>query len=111
MAMSRAQFPEVMGFQEGGDASLGALTPEETAATDTTMQELLKALTESKFDTDVEKYKQTLESAMPPLRRPDFYDVASDLGAALLSAPSDAGAFRGIGIGLTNFNDIVKEQY
>ena len=47
MAMSRAQFPEVMGFQEGGDASLGALTPEETAATASTMQELLKALTES----------------------------------------------------------------
>ena len=111
MTMSRAQFPEVMGFQEGGDASLGVLTPEETAATDTTMQELLKALTESKFDTDVEKYKQRLESAMPPLRRPDFYDLASDLGAALLSAPADAGAFRGIGIGLTNFNDRLKDQY
>jgi len=141
MAMSRAQFPEVMGFQEGGLissfdvmdpfdpennfeinplATTDTLTPvsspsgitlEETTATDTAMQELLKALTESKFDTDVEKYKERLESAMPPLRRPDFYDLASDLGAALLSAPADAGAFRGIGIGLTNFNKRVKDQY
>ena len=141
MAMNRAQFPELMGFQEGGlissfdvmdpfdpennfqinplattdtltpVSSPSGITPEETTATDTAMQELLKALTESKFDTDVEKYKQRLESAMPPLRRPDFYDLASDLGAALLSAPADAGAFRGIGIGLTNFNKRVKDQY
>ena len=133
MAMSRAQFPEVMGFEEGGDVtnifdyqppeldpnvmdfantdlSPLAITPEETQATDNTMQELLKALTENNFQADVDKYTQRLQSVVPPSRQPDFYDLASDLGRALLSAPPDAGAFRGIGIGLTNFNDRVKNQ-
>ena len=64
MAMSRAQFPEVMGFQEGGlissfdvmdpfdpennflqTPSPSGITAEETEATDTNILELLKALT------------------------------------------------------------------
>ena len=133
MAINRSQFPELMGYQEGGDVtnifdyqapeldpnvmdfantdlSPLAVTPEETQATDNTMQELLKALTENNFQADVDKYTQRLQSVAPPSRQPDFYDLASDLGRALLSAPPDAGAFRGIGIGLTNFNDRVKNQ-
>ena len=82
MAMSRAQFPEVMGFQEGGlissfdvmdpfdpennflqTPSPSGITAEETEATDTNILELLKALTgpDAQIMAQIQKKPKTAE--------------------------------------------------
>jgi hypothetical protein len=58
----------------------------------------------------MERYKKQLAPLLSTSARPNFFDLASDLGTAMLSAPADAGAFRSMGTGFAAFNDRLKSH-
>ena len=62
------------------------------------------------FDASFEKYKNRLAPYLSTSPRPTLYDLASDIGAALLSSDPTAGTFRGVGIGFSNFNKRLKKD-
>ena len=80
MAITRAQIPEqIDAFQEGGGA--------ETNTTDPTT-DLISSLREqfaTDFDTSFEKYQQRLAPFAYQSPKMNIFDVASELGAGLLS--------------------------
>jgi len=59
------------------------------------------------FDDSFEKYQNQLRNVYGSRSRPSFYDMASTVGGAMLSADPTAGAFRSAGMGLAQFG---KEQ-
>ena len=62
------------------------------------------------FDKRFEKYSERLKPYFSQSTRPTFYDLASDIGAAMLSADPRAGAFRSAGVGFSNFNDRLRKS-
>ena len=77
--------------------------PAPTSADEDFMPERQKA-----FSQNMEMYKKELEPLLSSTQRPTFFDLASDLGAAMLSAPADSGAFTAAGQGFVNFNERVR---
>jgi|TARA_A100001015_G_C15028980_1_gene732064 hypothetical protein len=63
----------------------------------------------SNFDQDFSKYKSRMSELVNYAPAPNFYDMASDLGAALLSDPMQ-NPFVGAGKGFSAFNERVKKQ-
>ena len=57
------------------------------------------------FDESFEKYKTQLENLYGPQPRSNFFDLASQVGAAMLAADPTTGAFRSAGMGLAKFNE------
>ena len=64
----------------------------------------------STFDKSLKKYSDRLRPYFSESTRPTAYDLASDIGAAMLSADPTAGAFRSAGIGFSNFNERLKKD-
>lgn len=62
------------------------------------------------FDKSYKKYAERLKPYFSQSTRPTFYDLASDIGAAMLSADPRAGAFRSAGVGFSNFNDRLRKS-
>jgi hypothetical protein len=62
------------------------------------------------FGKSYEKYAERLKPFFSESTRPTFYDLASDLGAAMLSADPTAGVFRSAGIGFSNFNERLRKS-
>jgi len=62
------------------------------------------------FDKSFDKYSRRLTPFFSQSTRPTFYDMASDLGAAMLSADPTAGVFRSAGIGFSNFNERLRKD-
>jgi hypothetical protein len=62
------------------------------------------------FDKSYKNYAERLKPYFSQSTRPTFYDLASDIGAAMLSADPTAGAFRSAGIGFSNFNDRLRKS-
>ena len=62
------------------------------------------------FGKSYEKYAERLKPFFSESPRPNFYDLASDLGAAMLSADPTAGVFRSAGIGFSNFNERLRKD-
>ena len=62
------------------------------------------------FDKSFDKYSQRLAPFFSQSTRPTFYDMASDLGAAMLSADPTAGVFRSAGMGFSNFNERLRKD-
>ena len=57
-----------------------------------------------------EGYLKDLEEIMGPRQEPmDIYDLAGTVGRAMLAADPRAGAFRSMGVGLSDFSARVKE--
>lgn len=76
-------------------------------------QENLDAKREKKdeaFNYGLERYKKQLAPLLSTSARPNFFDLASDLGAAMLAAPADSGAFRSMGTGFAAFNERLKSH-
>ena len=74
-------------------------------------QEALDAQREKRdeaFTYGMERYKKQLAPLLSSSPRPTLFDLASDLGAAMLAAPADAGAFRSAGTGFAAFNDRLR---
>ena len=62
------------------------------------------------FEESFEKYSERLKPFLSQSTRPSFYDLASDLGRAMLSADPATGAFTSAGIGFSNFADRMRKQ-
>lgn len=74
-------------------------------------QEALDAQREKRdeaFTYGMERYKKQLAPLLSSSPRPTLFDLASDLGAAMLAAPADAGAFRSAGTGFAAFNERLR---
>ena len=104
MTISRMGISSLMGYENGGDVNTG---------TQNNTQQGLNTLspqTFNPFSVDVDKkakeYQQVLQSTVRPPTRPSFFDLASDIGAALLAQPAKErfpSIGRSIGIGFQNF--------
>ena len=68
----------------------------------------------AKFPASVESYRKQLEplfgANLQKSRGQSFFDLASDLGAAMLSADPTAGAFRSLGAGFAAFNERTRKD-
>jgi len=105
MTMSRMQLPaEMDAFAEGGGVDL--------TATNNQMSELGKAMMTqfSDYDQNLEKYQERLAPFVSQPRKMSFYDLASELGAGLLSTPNTGGAsaFTGLGVGFNRASERMR---
>jgi len=104
MPISRLQIPaEVDVFATGGDVN--------TPSTDQFSQ--LGAMMMNRFqpfEQNVQKYQQRLAPYAYQAPRMNIYDLASELGAGLLSTPNTGGAsaFTGLGVGFTRASERMK---
>lgn len=62
------------------------------------------------FGKSFDKYSERLAPFFAQSTRPTFYDLASDIGAAMLSADPRTGAFRSAGMGFANFNERLRKD-
>jgi hypothetical protein len=85
-------------------------------ATDDNLSELANLLKERmqprNYEDNIEKYQQRLEPYIAKPPRMGFYDLASQLGAGLLSTPNTGGAsaFTGLGVGFSNASAEMKQK-
>jgi len=63
-----------------------------------------------KFEERFPLYQDRLSKLMGQRDRPSFYDLASTVGGAMLSADPTAGAFRSMGAGLAQFGKEERER-
>jgi hypothetical protein len=130
MATSKAQLEQqILGLSEEVPASSGPqvleVNPTEVVDIETgspavkdPIQEQIDSMNSSlrpkaepfDFDKRFEKYSERLKPYFSQSTRPTFYDLASDIGAAMLSADPRAGAFRSAGVGFSNFNDRLRKS-
>jgi len=62
------------------------------------------------FQASFDKYTQRLTPFFADSPRPTLFDLASDIGAAMLSADPTTGAFRSAGAGFANFNERLRKD-
>lgn len=62
------------------------------------------------FDESYEKYKSRLAPYFSQSSKPTFYDLASDLSAAILSADPTMGPFSAMGKGFVTFNQRLRKE-
>ena len=120
MAINRAQLEQqIVGLSGDPVEEYGSgtgLKPLDTEQLEDPVQkqidEMAQALQPKPFDFDAsfEKYSQRLAPYFSQSTRPTFYDMASDIGKAMLSADPTAGAFRSAGIGFSNFNERLRKD-
>ena len=60
------------------------------------------------YDENVAKYQERLSATQAPSRAPSFYELMSDLGAAISAAPADMGAFTAAAGGFKTFSDRIR---
>ena len=73
-------------------------------------EEIMKYLKPTPYEEGIQKYRSRLEGLYEPSPRPGFYDLASELGRAMLSGDPTAGVFRSAGMGFSNFNSLLKQS-
>ena len=117
MSIGRAQIEEQIKGFSGGGASVannvtGNMTDQEIqAALDLIRQSMGTQPSQPQtFDQTVSQYKERLAPILGTSTRPSFFDLASDLGSAMLAAPADTGAFKSMGMGFAQFNERMKKQ-
>jgi len=106
MAISRAQIPkEINVFDDGGGVN--------TTSVDNSMADLGALMMDRfqpNFEQNVQKYQERLSPYMYEAPRMNIYDLASELGAGLLSTPNTGGAsaFTGLGVGFNRASERMK---
>ena len=120
MAIDRAQLEQqIVGLSGDPVEEYGSgtgLKPLDTEQLEDPVQkqidEMAQALQPKPFDFDAsfDKYSKRLAPYFSQSTRPTFYDMASDIGKAMLSADPTAGAFRSAGIGFSNFNERLRKD-
>jgi hypothetical protein len=120
MAINRAQLEEqIVGLSDDPAEEYGSgtgLKPLDTEQfvdpVQNQIDEMAKALQPKpfNFDASFDKYSNRLAPYFSESTRPTFYDMASDIGKAMLSADPTAGAFRSAGIGFSNFNERLRKD-
>ena len=73
-------------------------------------KEIMEYLKPPSYEEGIQKYRSRLEGLYEPSPRPGFYDLASELGRAMLSGDPTAGVFRSAGVGFSNFNGLLKQS-
>ena len=108
MPISRLQIPQQVDvFATGGVSTTGV---------NNSMSDLGKLLMERfqppNYQENIQKYQQRLAPYMYQAPRMNIYDLASELGAGLLSTPNTGGAsaFTGLGVGFTRVSDRLRHQ-
>ena len=76
----------------------------------TSVEEEEKPETEFEFSRRMAEYKKRLGPLMAQSERPTLYDLAADLGAAMLAAPADQGPFASSAAGFVAFNKRLRKQ-
>jgi hypothetical protein len=95
-------------MSEAGGA-LGAAT--ELAPYDSEIERLKKLLGVDKtYEERVAGYEERLAGLRPEREQMNIYDVASQLGRAVLSQDPSTGPFRGIGVGFANISDQLRAE-
>ena len=74
------------------------------------IQSLMDEANTFNYDTEQKKYADRLKEFAPPPRQYNFFDLASDLGAGILSTPNRGGAslYTGLSAGFTKASDRMK---
>lgn len=62
------------------------------------------------YEQRVEGYEERLAGLQPEREQMSIYDVASQLGKAILSQDPTTGPFRGIGVGFSNISDQLRAE-
>ena len=62
------------------------------------------------FTDRYDEYKRRLGPLMAQSERPTLYDLAADIGAAMLAAPADTGPFASSAAGFIAFNKRLRKQ-
>jgi hypothetical protein len=75
----------------------------DTGSIDAQTKMLMDLLGPKDYDAQRGMYEERFSSLIPSRRRLNFYDLASELGAAILSRPQDEGVWTGVGVGFNNF--------
>jgi hypothetical protein len=114
MTIGRPQMDkQIRGYQAGGPAEeeedVFASSGVDTSSIDAQTAMLLKALQPPSFEESQQKYASRLGGLYQPARRPNIYDLATQLGSSILSRPQDEGVFIGLGMGFNAFNDQFKK--
>jgi hypothetical protein len=103
VTISRAQIPESIDMQEGGD-------PSET--NDDPFADLYSRLADrnTDFDSSYKKYMERLEKLAPQRPRMNIFEVASALGKGLLQTPNTGvgSAFQGLSVGFNNISEKIQ---
>ena len=131
MAISRSQIPSLIDpFATGGDVTspstmryspkleeeIKMLLQKKIADEQANNPEfqLGKSLAEAKdYDANKQKYYERLNAVAPVARDSrNIYDLASDLGAGLLSTPNTGGAsaFTGLGVGFNKYSERIRQE-
>jgi len=105
MPISRLQIPQQVDVFATG----GVLTPSNDQ-----FSQLGAMMTDrfQPFEQNVQKYQQRLAPYVYQAPRMNIYDLASELGAGLLSTPNTGGAsaFTGLGVGFTRASDRMRRR-
>jgi len=88
-------------------AQLAALQSKSRSALPEDVMEYLKP---KPYDKNLQSYKDKLSGLYEPSPRPSLYDLATELGRAMLSSDPTAGAFTSMGAGFVNFSDRLKKS-
>jgi hypothetical protein len=74
------------------------------------MNRMQKAFSVPDFEESQKKYADRFSAIIPDSRQANLFDLASNLGAQLLSQPTGPGSFaRGLGMGFTAFNQQLEK--
>tara|TARA_R100001129_G_scaffold33065_1_gene22256 strand:- start:2242 stop:3720 length:1479 start_codon:yes stop_codon:yes gene_type:complete len=79
-----------------------------TSTLDPRISALAQALAVPDFEKRSQQYRDRLSSVYAPSEPANFYDLATDLGRAILAAPADTGPFSAAGAGFVAFSDRLK---
>jgi hypothetical protein len=114
MTIGRPQMEkQIRGYQPGGsvekEEDVFASSGVDLSTIDAQTAMLLKALQAPSFEESQQKYQTRLGALYEPARRPNVYDLATQLSSSILSRPQDEGVFVGLGMGFNAFNQQVKK--
>ena len=112
MAIGRPQMEEqIKGFAEAGAVEktdpfsgpidLGSIDPN-------TLRLMMMQANQPKYETSFDKYQQRLAPYAYQSPRLNIYDVASELGAAILATPKTGNVYEGIGRGFGNLSARIR---
>jgi len=114
MAIGRPQMEEqIKGFADAGAVEktdpfsgpidLGSIDPN-------TLRLMMLKQMQPDFETSYQKYQQRLAPYAAQQPRTSIYDVASQLGAAILESPRSGNVYEGIGRGFANVAQKIKQD-
>ena len=101
---------QIKGFEPGGTVEADPFSgPIDLSGIDpNTLRLEIMRMRQPTYEDRLEKYQRRLAPYAPEQRRLNFYDVASELGAAILATPATGTLYEGIGRGFANVSARIK---